>query len=169
MVTGDCTPLSLASGRAASNRCCYHRGAFVQGVTSQNLTLIAAASFSLITLRPDRFSFLIATMLDLPELDDKVCWYLSRHDLAQCARVSKQWNSIVIPHLWHSLTWIQTEFHYWTEKSYRRGSFVPWQIKVSRMFNGWLPTGPDYVPSMESEMRMKYVNGYKRAPISTMW
>ncbi|KAK3811134.1 MAG: hypothetical protein J3Q66DRAFT_351106 [Benniella sp.] len=44
-------------------------------------------------------------MLDLPELDDKVCLYLNWNDLARCARVSKKWHSIVIPHLWRDLSW----------------------------------------------------------------
>ncbi|KAG0217512.1 hypothetical protein B0O80DRAFT_503120 [Mortierella sp. GBAus27b] len=45
-------------------------------------------------------------MLNITELDDLICQQLNRHDLAQCARVSKQWHSIVIPHLWCDLSHI---------------------------------------------------------------
>jgi len=45
-------------------------------------------------------------MLGLTELDDMICQRLSRRDLAQCARVSKKWHSIVIPQLWHDASWI---------------------------------------------------------------
>jgi hypothetical protein len=48
--------------------------------------------------------FLIATMLGLPELDTIVCEQLRRHDIAQCARVSKEWHAAVILHLWSNLT-----------------------------------------------------------------
>jgi hypothetical protein len=44
-------------------------------------------------------------MLDIPELGDMICQLLSPHDLAQCAQVSKRWDSIVTPHLWRDLSW----------------------------------------------------------------
>ncbi|KAK3811013.1 MAG: hypothetical protein J3Q66DRAFT_350785 [Benniella sp.] len=50
-------------------------------------------------------------MLGLTELDDMVYQRLSRHDLTQCARVSKKWHSIVIPHLWRDLSWISLHNH----------------------------------------------------------
>ncbi|KAK3810859.1 MAG: hypothetical protein J3Q66DRAFT_350384 [Benniella sp.] len=42
-------------------------------------------------------------MLGLPELDDTICRQLSRHDLVQCARVSRKWHEAVIPYLWNDL------------------------------------------------------------------
>ncbi|KAK3810891.1 MAG: hypothetical protein J3Q66DRAFT_414039 [Benniella sp.] len=46
-------------------------------------------------------------MFDILELDDMVCRLLARHDLAQCARVNKKWNSIVIPLLWKDLSCLE--------------------------------------------------------------
>jgi hypothetical protein len=66
---------------------------------------LSQARHSLIA-SPHCFLSLIATMLDVPELDQMVCQHLSRHDLAQCARVSKQWWSIVAPHIWGDLSWL---------------------------------------------------------------
>ncbi|KAG0246901.1 hypothetical protein B0O80DRAFT_466744 [Mortierella sp. GBAus27b] len=43
-------------------------------------------------------------MFGIPELDNVICYYLDRHDLAQCIRVSKKWHHIVIPYLWHDIT-----------------------------------------------------------------
>ncbi|KAF9362536.1 hypothetical protein BGX34_005985, partial [Mortierella sp. NVP85] len=43
-------------------------------------------------------------MLDLPELNDVVCLQLTRHDLAQCARVNKKWHTVVLPYLWRDLS-----------------------------------------------------------------
>lgn len=43
-------------------------------------------------------------MLDIPELGDMVCRLLGAHDLAQCARVDKKWNSLVVPYFWRDLT-----------------------------------------------------------------
>ncbi|KAK3810894.1 MAG: hypothetical protein J3Q66DRAFT_350440 [Benniella sp.] len=43
-------------------------------------------------------------MLGLPELDDVICLQLTRHDLAQCARVNKKWHTVVIPYLWGDLS-----------------------------------------------------------------
>ncbi|KAK3811131.1 MAG: hypothetical protein J3Q66DRAFT_351102 [Benniella sp.] len=43
-------------------------------------------------------------MLDIPELDDFICRQLNRDELAQCARVSKKWHSIVVPSLWSDLS-----------------------------------------------------------------
>lgn len=51
---------------------------------------------------------LIAIMLGLTELDEAVCQWLSRYDLVQCAQVSKQWHSVVIPRLWHDISWISS-------------------------------------------------------------
>lgn len=45
-------------------------------------------------------------MLGLTELDDTICERLGRRDLVRCAQVSKKWHSIVIPHLWHDVSWI---------------------------------------------------------------
>jgi len=39
-------------------------------------------------------------MFDLPELDEPIIRQLNRHDLAQCARVSRTWHRIVVPFLW---------------------------------------------------------------------
>jgi len=46
-------------------------------------------------------------MLDIQELDDLICQKLSQQDLAQCARVNKKWHSVVIPHLWGDLTFLE--------------------------------------------------------------
>jgi len=43
-------------------------------------------------------------MLDLPELNNIICLQLTRHDLSQCARVNKKWNTVVLPYLWQYLT-----------------------------------------------------------------
>ncbi|KAK3811120.1 MAG: hypothetical protein J3Q66DRAFT_58918 [Benniella sp.] len=43
-------------------------------------------------------------MLDITELDDMIYPQLRRHDLAQCALVSKKWHSLVIPHLWRDVS-----------------------------------------------------------------
>jgi len=43
-------------------------------------------------------------MLDLPELNDVVCLQLTRHDLAQCARVNKKWHAVVLWYLWRDLS-----------------------------------------------------------------
>jgi len=51
----------------------------------------------------------LTTMLGIQELDDAVCQELSHHDLTQCAQVSKKWHSIVIPHLWRDLTWLEQQ------------------------------------------------------------
>jgi len=48
-------------------------------------------------------------MLDIPELSDLICGQLGRHDLVQCAQVSKKWHALVIPHLWRDLSWINEE------------------------------------------------------------
>ena len=45
-------------------------------------------------------------MLGLTELDDIICERLGNRDLARCAQVSKKWHSVVIPHLWHDVSWI---------------------------------------------------------------
>src|SRR5690349_17531954 len=66
----------------------------------------------LITLHLIVFTF-IATMLDLPEIDNMICQQLSRHDLTQCARVNKKWHTIVIPYIWHDLSSVLT----WSNKS----------------------------------------------------
>ncbi|KAK3811338.1 MAG: hypothetical protein J3Q66DRAFT_351590 [Benniella sp.] len=50
-------------------------------------------------------------MLGLPELDTIVCKQLRRQDLAQCARVSKKWHAVVIPHLWGDLTYLRSLSH----------------------------------------------------------
>ncbi|KAK3811012.1 MAG: hypothetical protein J3Q66DRAFT_350784 [Benniella sp.] len=47
-------------------------------------------------------------MLGLMELYDVICQWLSRHDLTQCAQVSKKWHSSVTPHLWHDFSWISS-------------------------------------------------------------
>ncbi|KAK3811127.1 MAG: hypothetical protein J3Q66DRAFT_58950, partial [Benniella sp.] len=74
------------------------------------------AAFLLITLhhRLPLIPFL-ATMLDIPELDDMICQQLNPHDLTQCARVSKKWHSLVIPRLWRDLSWMCPRFDYSTE------------------------------------------------------
>jgi len=59
-------------------------------------------------ISPHCFLPLIATMLDLPEMLDKVCQLLGRDDLMRCALVSSAWHSIVIPHLWRDLSWISS-------------------------------------------------------------
>lgn len=51
-------------------------------------------------------ALLIASMFGIPELDDMVCKLLERRDLINCVRVSKKWNSSVIPHLWKDLSWL---------------------------------------------------------------
>ncbi|KAK3811018.1 MAG: hypothetical protein J3Q66DRAFT_414464 [Benniella sp.] len=43
-------------------------------------------------------------MLDLQELDDLICQQLARQDLVRCARVSRKWHSIVVPHIWRNLS-----------------------------------------------------------------
>ena len=48
----------------------------------------------------------LATMLDIPELDDMICRQLVLHDLAQCALVSKKWHTLVIPYIWRDLSWM---------------------------------------------------------------
>ncbi|KAG0221017.1 hypothetical protein B0O80DRAFT_492263 [Mortierella sp. GBAus27b] len=48
-------------------------------------------------------------MLDIPELNDMVCRLLGPRDLAQCARVSQKWNSIVAPYLWRDLSRIKPQ------------------------------------------------------------
>jgi hypothetical protein len=57
---------------------------------------------SLLIVSPHLFflSFLLATMPDTPELGDLILEQLGRHNLAQCALVSKKWHTLVIPHLW---------------------------------------------------------------------
>jgi hypothetical protein len=52
------------------------------------------------------FPSFLATMLELPELVGALCQQLSKQDLTQCARVSRKWHSIVIPHLWRDLSHI---------------------------------------------------------------
>ncbi|KAK3810869.1 MAG: hypothetical protein J3Q66DRAFT_350406 [Benniella sp.] len=42
-------------------------------------------------------------MFGVPELDNLLCNHLRLHDLAQCARVSKKWNKVVIPYLWYKI------------------------------------------------------------------
>ncbi|KAG0221018.1 hypothetical protein BGX31_010273, partial [Mortierella sp. GBA43] len=53
-------------------------------------------------------------MLDIPELDDMVCRLLRPHDLAQCARVNKKWNSLIVPHLWRNLSCITRDKTFFT-------------------------------------------------------
>ncbi|KAK3810895.1 MAG: hypothetical protein J3Q66DRAFT_350441 [Benniella sp.] len=43
-------------------------------------------------------------MFGLPELDYVICLQLTRHDLAQCARVNRTWHTAIIPYLWGDLT-----------------------------------------------------------------
>ncbi|KAF9204541.1 hypothetical protein BGZ49_005182 [Haplosporangium sp. Z 27] len=43
-------------------------------------------------------------MLDNPEIDAIICKQLHPGDLARCSQVSKQWNRIVIPHLWKDIS-----------------------------------------------------------------
>lgn len=45
-------------------------------------------------------------MLDLPGLDVNICQQLSRRDLTKYARVNKEWNRNIIPHLWSDLTFL---------------------------------------------------------------
>ncbi|KAG0246498.1 hypothetical protein BGX31_001775, partial [Mortierella sp. GBA43] len=42
-------------------------------------------------------------MFTIPEIDEQICAQLNRSDLATCARVSKTWHGIVIPHIWRSI------------------------------------------------------------------
>jgi len=77
----------------------------------QGYLFFAAASSLLSSFLCTPSTSLIATMLDLTELDDMVYQRLSRHDLTQCARVSKKWHSVVIPHLWRDLSWISSLNH----------------------------------------------------------
>jgi len=49
-------------------------------------------------------SLLIAPMFSIQELNDIVFGLLSRQDLAQCARVNKEWHAVVIPYLWNDLS-----------------------------------------------------------------
>ncbi|KAF9366769.1 hypothetical protein BGX34_008727, partial [Mortierella sp. NVP85] len=46
--------------------------------------------------------------MDITELDELICQQLSRHDLAQCVRVSKKWHTAFIPHLWNDLSVLET-------------------------------------------------------------
>ncbi|KAK3811050.1 MAG: hypothetical protein J3Q66DRAFT_350859 [Benniella sp.] len=45
-------------------------------------------------------------MLGTPELDNMVCQRLSPQDQARCARVSKTWHALIVPHLWRDLRWL---------------------------------------------------------------
>ncbi|KAK3810870.1 MAG: hypothetical protein J3Q66DRAFT_350408 [Benniella sp.] len=42
-------------------------------------------------------------MFGLPELHNLLCNHLRLHDLAQCARVNREWNNVVIPYLWYKI------------------------------------------------------------------
>jgi len=52
-------------------------------------------------------------MLGTTELDNMVCQRLSLQDLARCARVSKMWHALVVPHLWRDLRWLRWQ---WDER-----------------------------------------------------
>jgi hypothetical protein len=43
-------------------------------------------------------------MLDIQELDELIYRRLGKHDLAQCAQVSKKWHANSTPYLWQDLT-----------------------------------------------------------------
>jgi len=43
-------------------------------------------------------------MFNVPELDNMLCSLLTRHDLAQCARVNRKWHTAIVPSLWRDLS-----------------------------------------------------------------
>ncbi|KAF9362534.1 hypothetical protein BGX34_005983 [Mortierella sp. NVP85] len=43
-------------------------------------------------------------MFGIPELDNMLCSLLTRHDLAQCARVNTKWYTAIVPSLWRDLS-----------------------------------------------------------------
>lgn len=51
-------------------------------------------------------------MFDIPELDQKVCSQLNLGSLAQCAQVSKKWNRVLAPSVWHTIP-EDTKHHDW--------------------------------------------------------
>ncbi|KAG0341610.1 hypothetical protein BG000_008555 [Podila horticola] len=53
-------------------------------------------------------------MFDIPELDQKVCSQLDLGSLAKCAQVSKKWNRVVAPSVWHTIP-EDTKHHDWRE------------------------------------------------------
>ncbi|KAK3811022.1 MAG: hypothetical protein J3Q66DRAFT_414469 [Benniella sp.] len=86
-------------------------------------------------------------MLGIQELDDLICLQLTRQDLAQCARVSKKWRTIVIPHLWRDLSWLSSK------DSLRQGNARAFCMMVIR----------DFLSERERQKLLGHGNGIDRA------
>ena len=48
-----------------------------------------------------------ASMTDITEIDDVIFGRLEQYDLARCTLVSKKWHAIVVPYLWHDLSFLE--------------------------------------------------------------
>ncbi|KAG0260371.1 hypothetical protein BGZ95_004474 [Linnemannia exigua] len=54
----------------------------------------------------------LSTLATLPtEILESIILFLSQHDLAQCVRISRDWNEAMIPHLWRTIPVFRKEKH----------------------------------------------------------